>query len=159
MRAGTARPTCAAMRTNFAFVCSLAIFSIAASAAEPSKKTVYVQFIRGTDKECQTPCREIGPKLSEKLSPVFRWKHYWEIDRRKITLVDGKATRLDMPGDRKLEIQAENSEVEARLHRKSGVVTKERKSLNKGMLIVGGEEASRESFFVVIRKDEPTAHE
>jgi hypothetical protein len=146
---------CAAMRTIFTFLFAFAV-AISASAAEPAK-TIYVQFIRGTDKDCKNTCREIGPKLAGKLSPVFRWKHYWEIDRKKLTVTGTRPTRMELPGDRRLEIQHNGkNEVEARLYRRTGLVTKEHKSLNSGMLILGGEEESRESFFVVVRKDEPT---
>lgn len=120
-------------------------------------RPVYVQFILGTDKACPqaTNCREVGHKLTRKLSPVFRWKHFWEIDRRKVTLQPRKTT-LEIAGDRKLEFSfTQTNEVEVRLYRRSGLVTKTRHTFGGPMSILGGEEESRESFFVVVRGDEP----
>ena len=140
----------------FSVACALAL----GASAEPSK-TLYVQFIRGTDRECATStCREVGPKLSARLSPVFRWKHYWEVDRKRLLIPAKKPTRIELPGDRKLQIQLTGpKEVEVRLYRRTGLVTKTRHALNGQMFILGGEEDSRESFFVVVRADEPSAGE
>jgi hypothetical protein len=128
------------------------------SAVPEQSKTVYVQLILGTDQPCgQITCREIGPKLSKKLSPVFRWKHFWELDRRKVTLQSRQTNRIDLPHDRKLEIIfTRANETEVRLTRRNGLVTKTGYKLDNPMVVLGGENDSRESFFVVVRTDEPT---
>jgi hypothetical protein len=127
-----------------------------AAAVKPT--ALYVQVIRGTDQ--QRPAgknyREIGPKLSAKLSPVFKWKHYWETDLKKVDLDPAKVTRLALAGQRTLEIERlKSGELEVRLFRRSGLVTKTRQARNGRMAILGGEESNKESFFVVVRPDEP----
>ena len=139
-----------------------ALMAVAGSAAtaEPSK-AIYVQFILGTDKSCpQANCREIGPKLSKKLSPVFRWKHFWEIDRKKLVVQAKKTTRIELAGDRKMEINfTKSDEVEVRLYRRTGLITKTRHSFGGPMSILGGEEDTHDSFFIVVRGDEPANNE
>lgn len=138
-----------------ALLCVCIAFASANTMAEPVH-TVYVQFIRGTDQPCNG-CREIGPKLSRKLSPVFRWKHFWELDRKKLAVRQKNVTRIEVPGDRKLEIQfTKSDEIEIRLSRRTGLVTKARYQLNHELCVLGGEENNRESFFVVVRQDEPS---
>ena len=138
------------------------IYALAVSAlsAVETTKALYVQFIWGTDQARPAHSREIGPKLSRKLSPVFRWKHYWELDRRKVVVRSQNTTRVDLPRDRKLEIEfVRPEEIEIRLCRRTGLITKTRQVINGKMAILGGEEESKDSFFVVVRQDEPHASE
>jgi len=131
-------------RMKFLLGFVLALIAISGSAASPPEqsKSIYLQVILGTDRTCpQKTCREIGPKLSKKLSPVFRWKHFWEVDRRKLVLQPKKTTRVELAGDRKVEIVfARSDEVEVRLYRRN-------------------EEDTRDSFFIVVRPDEPALNE
>jgi hypothetical protein len=130
------------------------------SAAEHS--TLYVQVIWGTDREkpAGTNYREIGPKLSAKLSPVFRWKHYWETERRKVHLDPRKVTKVLLANQRTLEIERlKSGDIEVRLTRRNGLVTKARQHSNARMTILGGEDSKKDSFFVVVRPDEPSASE
>jgi hypothetical protein len=46
-----------------------------------------------------------------------------------------------------------------RLFRRTGLVTKNRQLANGHMIILGGEDSSRDSFFVVVRSDEPKTGE
>jgi len=160
MCAGYRRRTIAGMKMLAGILFSLAV-TVAIGVAAENSKPLFVQFIRGTDRECPNgTCREIGPKLSSRLSPVFRWKHFWEIDRKKLLVQPKKVTRVELSGDRRLEIQfTRANEVEVRLYRRSGLVTHQRHRLNNQMFILGGEDESHESFFVVVRQDEPQAGE
>ena len=139
------------------FLCFLATLVQAAS-TKPS--VLYVQVIRGTDeaKPSGKNYREIGPKLSAKLSPVFKWKHYWETDLKKVDFDPAKVTKLALAGQRTLEIERlKSGALEVRLFRRSGLVTKTRQATHGRMAILGGEEGTKESFFVVVRPDEPVA--
>ena len=132
----------------------LAVVSV--RAAEPP--TFYVQVIMGTDqdKPAGAKYREVGPKLRARLGPVFRWKHYWETERRKIHVDLAKVSKLQLANHRTLEIEKlKSGEVEVRLFRRTGLVTKSRQPVNGRMHILGGEDSSKESFFVVVRQDEP----
>ncbi len=139
----------------------LLMTATAFSAFAGEKKTLYVQVILGSDKKPSGGNhREVGPKLSGKLSPVFRWKHYWETDRKKIEFNPARVTRVALENHRTLEIERlKSGELEVRLIRRTGLVTKARQPGKGGMAILGGEESSRDSFFVVVRSDEPANRE
>ena len=143
------------IRGALLLLCFLSVF---VHAAAPKPSVLYVQVIRGTDEQ-KAPGknhREIGPKLSAKLSPVFKWKHYWETDLKKVDFDPAKVTKLALTGQRTLEIERlKSGELEVRLFRRSGLVTKTRQATHGRMAILGGEESTRESFFVVVRPDEP----
>jgi hypothetical protein len=129
-----------------------------AGARATDRHTVYVQVIWGTDKErpAGTTYPAIGPKLSAKLSPVFRWKHYWETERKKVQLDPSKVTKVALTNHRALEIERfKSGETEVRLFRRTGLVTKNRQPSPERMFILGGEDSTRDSFFVVVRPDEP----
>jgi hypothetical protein len=146
-------------RATLLFVCLLATI-LSSVATKPS--VLYVQVIRGTDQNrpAGKNYREIGPKLSAKLSPVFRWKHYWEVELKKVDFDATKVAKITLPGQRTLEIERlKSGELEVRLFRRSGLVTKTRQAKDGRMAILGGEEESKESFFVVVRPDEPVTRE
>ena len=127
-----------------------------ATAADPS--TLYVQVIWGTDQDrpAGSNYRQVGSKLGSRLSPVFRWKHYWETERRKVQVDATKVTKVLLARQRTLEIERlKSGDTEIRLTRRSGLVTKARQPTNGRMVILGGEDSSKDSFFVVVRPDEP----
>jgi len=128
------------------------------AAAPPAPDRIYVQVIWGTDQSrpSGTNYREIGPKLSGKLSPVFRWKHYWETERQTVKLEASKVTKVTLASQRALELERlKTGDIEVRLFRKSGLVSKTRYTSSGCMAILGGEKESKDSFFVVVRSDEP----
>jgi hypothetical protein len=137
------------------FLLSLSVAILNVRAAEHT--ALYVQVIWGTDqdKPAGSKYNEVGPKLSAKLSPVFRWKHYWETERKKVLFDPSKVTKVALANQRTVEIERlKSGDVEVRLYRRSGLVTKCRQS-NGRMHILGGEDSSKDSFFVVVRHDEP----
>ena len=119
---------------------------------------LFVQVIWGTDQDrpAGKTYQAIGPKLSAKLSPVFRWKHYWETERKQVVLESEKVTKVSLGNQRAIEIERlKSGETEVRLFRRTGLLTKNRQPGTARMIIVGGEDSARDSFFVVVRADEP----
>lgn len=136
-------------------LCGL-LLSFAAVAADASR-TFYVQFIWATDQPRPNgkQYREVGPKLTRKLSPL-RWKHYWEVEQKQISVRSQHTTRVNLPRQRKVEIELlKTGDVDVRLYRRTGLVTKTRQTINGKMAILGGEEDNKDSFFLVVRSDEP----
>ena len=65
----------------------------------------YVQLIKATN-EPKAPAKgakQIGANLGERLSPL-RWKYYWEVQRRETILSDAKSQKVQLNGDRAIEI-------------------------------------------------------
>jgi hypothetical protein len=126
--------------------------------AAEERVTYYVQAIRGTDSDKPpTPeAKAIGPKLSGKLSPVFRWKSYWEVHRLHVVLTKGKTERVKLPGGLEVEVaRAKEDKREVRLYRNGKLTRKLTQPANKTMTIIGGMAEPDNSWFVVVRRDKP----
>src|SRR5437763_2282870 len=124
--------------------------------AEPT--TFYVQLIRGTDQERRQEAswKPIGAKLSQRLSPIFRWKKYWEVNCQPISVEMGKISRSRLSDVRQVEIEPITpSEIEIRLFLKGKLMEKSRQLAQAHMAIMGGDRTKDESWFVVVRSDKP----
>jgi hypothetical protein len=117
----------------------------------------YIQLIKATN-ESEPPqkgAKAVGSKVGEKLSPL-RWKHYWETERRDITIKDQKPAKIQLTGDRSVEVvPAADGKIEVRLYRGKQLARKScHKSHDRMMAIFGGDEGEK-AWFVVVRREEP----
>lgn len=131
---------------------------LACSASE-GPVTFYAQLIRASDRETppEVSWKPIGPKLNKQLCPKFRWKNYWEVSRRTLTVEPGKKTRVRLNAERELEVELRGAgDSEIRLFTGGKLVQKSRQSLQSQMSIMGGARENDESWFVVLRQDKPT---
>src|SRR5262245_62762345 len=81
--------------------------------------TYYIQLIRGSDQEHrhEAAWKPIGPKLSNRLSPVFRWKNYWEVNCQAVAVERGRVKRCRLSDVRDVEIERISpAEIEIRLY-------------------------------------------
>jgi hypothetical protein len=127
--------------------------------AESPGHVFHVQLIRGSDREQpeQVAWKAIGPKLSKKLGPKFRWKHYWEVARQEVSVHPDKPARVRLSHEREVEIELHgDAESEVRLYRSGKLVRKSRQSLPAGMTIMGGGGEESECWFIVVRRDRPS---
>lgn len=131
-----------------------------AASADDEPLTYYIQLIRGTDREVpeDPKWKPIGERLSQKLSSVFRMKHYWEVNRQKVSVKKGKVTRTRLNKEREVEIELLDQDVvEIRLFRNGVLTRKTDGSKNTRTRILGGDKGGDEFWFVVVRRDEPQA--
>jgi hypothetical protein len=138
----------------------LALFGANAACLAGGEPVVFhAQLIRGTD-QVQPPertWRPVGPKLSQKLCPKFRWKFYWEVNRQTLSVPSGKATRIRLSPEREIEIDlSAGSESEIRLYTRGRQVRKSRQSLQANMTIMGGGWEEKDCWFIVVRRDKPS---
>lgn len=140
-------------------LCVITILAVAlVLTAQQKPVTVYVQLVRGTHQD--TPESEdwkpIGPRLSKKLSPVFKWPHYWEVKRHAVMVYPHQVSKVNWE-DRLIEIELmEPGHSEIRLYRKGKLVRKSRQQFDSKLAIMGGDSEGDQSWFVVVRKDNPT---
>jgi hypothetical protein len=137
--------------------CVLAFAGIAR--AQQGAITYYVQLVRGTDLD--TPpagaCRRIGPRLTATLSPVMKWRSYWEMCLKSVTLEPGKTTRVRLGNGREVEI-------DLRVPRKrkvtsfadGTVIDRTTSPIGDRMTITGGERDPGSVWFIVVRRDKPS---
>src|SRR6267143_3622357 len=130
----------------------------AGAAAEPPV-TLFVQYIRGTnDQKPKDPkWKLIGPKLSKRLSPVFRWQNYWEVSQQAVTVQNAKVNMVPLSESRRLELELVNGkEVEMRVYQNRNLTRKARQPLHSNhMEIIGGSWDRETCWIVVVRHDKP----
>lgn len=130
-----------------------------AAAADDQPVVFYTQLIRGTDQEQlrQQNWKPVGPKLSKKLCPKFRWRNYWEVSRKTLNVQSGKATRVRLSQEREIEIELRNKEEsEIRLYTAGKLVRKSRQPLQSKMTIMGGGAEEADCWFIIVRRDKPS---
>ena len=118
----------------------------------------YVQLIKATNdpKPPIKGAKAVGTNLGERLSPL-RWKYYWEVQRLETSLAHAEKKRVQLNGERAVEIvPVESGKVEVRLYRGKDVARKScHKVHNRMMAIFGGDEEQNKAWFVVVRREEP----
>ena len=133
-------------------------FTAIGLAGDPSL-VFYVQLVRGSDQDSlqQASWKPLGPKLSEQLCPKFRWKNYWEVNRKTLNVQPGQPVRVRLSQEREIEIElrtAEESEI--RLFTAGKLVRRSRQPTHSRMTIMGGGGDKAECWFVVVRRDKPS---
>ena len=127
--------------------------------ADGQPVVIYAQLIRGTDQEApqNVAWKPVGPKLSHQLCPKFRWKNYWEISRKTLSVHSGKVTRVRLNEEREMEIELlAKEESEIRLYTAGKLMRKSRQSLQSKMTIMGGGWEDKDCWFIVVRRDKPS---
>lgn len=131
------------------------------AAENPSARQVsfYVQFIVGTnaEKPASPEWKEVGAKLSGTLSPVFRWEHYWEVNRNHVVVTRGRVIHVPLGDERELHIRLlSESQAELSLFKTGELRRKLVRKIDGEMSILGGDKDERDGWFVVVRRDKPT---
>ena len=143
------------------FLCLLVLASAGIStirAGDAQKVTFYVQLIRGSDsdKPDDPACKPVGAKLGKILRGVFRWKNYCEVKRETVMLAKDKVARLPLTPERDVELKLlEPPNTQIRLYHKGQLTRCSRQPINEHMCVLGGDSASGDPWFVVVRRDKP----
>ena len=132
----------------------------AARGADAVPLTFYLQVVCGTDAEAPptAKARLVGPKLDQRLHDVFRWKNYWETQRETVTLKPGGAVRRRISAQREVEIAwPTDRKMTVSLYTSGRLTRKRDQSIDSAFYIAGGDFNSTESWFVILRRDNPDA--
>jgi hypothetical protein len=128
-----------------------------APGAEKVEVTFYLQLIRGTDDD-KPPALEAklaGPEVTRRLQ-MFRWKKYWEINRRTVVVGTGGKSRQRMSAQREVEIALTAAHEMTVCIYADGKLTRRRtQSVDTPFYIVGGNNEAAEPWFIVVRRDKP----
>jgi len=131
-------------------------------AADAQRIAFYVQLIRGSDsdKPDDPAWKPVGSRLGKNLRAVFRWKNYWEVKRESLTLVKGQVARLHLTREREVEVKLlDPPNTQIRLYHKGKLTRCTHQPISEHMSILGGDGQSGESWFVVVRRDQPSENE
>jgi hypothetical protein len=142
----------------------LAVLLLMILAATPSRvgagngsETFYVQLIRGTDNDTppEPGAQPAGPALSRHLQ-MFKWKYYWEVERRTVVLnVGGKSRQRIMPR-RELEIVlSAPGEMIVSIYADGKLTRRRTQAIETAFYIAGGDSDPSQSWFIVVRRDNP----
>ena len=132
--------------------------SLTVSAADTNAVKFYVQLVHATESATapQPEARRIGPKLKQLIEAPFRMRYYWEVQRREVLLTQGMKGRVRLSPQREVEI-ALTPDGKRKVTSFLGGKAAEHATQPVGehMTILGGDGASRGSWFVVVRRDRP----
>jgi len=138
---------------------ALMVLALAGEArAGEGANTYYVQLIRGTEaNQPPTPgCKQVGARLAGTFCPVLKWKSYWEVNRKQVTLVPGRATRVQLGYGREAEIDLSNpKERRVTAYQNGQAVERTISPAGEAMTIIGGNRDGKSVWFIVVRRDKP----
>ena len=129
------------------------------SNAHAGEMKLEAQLIWGTndEKPSDPDIKEVDPKLEKKLkkSP-FKWKHYFEVNRKKFSVKKGESQKVEMSKDCEIEVHNLSDDVvELTLFGKGKSVGTIKQGLPKGeLLVTGGNAENLTAWFVVLRQVE-----
>lgn len=141
----------------FAVLSAIGVLAVG-EAATPST-TFYVQLVRGTNDDAppQAGAKVIGSKLSNKLHPVFRWKNYWEINRVKVEVGDGKKARVRLSKMHEVELDlSKPSKRTVHFYRDGKQISTSTQPSGEALTIQGENLATENAWFIVVRRDKPS---
>jgi hypothetical protein len=131
------------------------------SAADLSLRT---QLLWGTDQEKpqESTYKEIDAKLKKKLSRVFKWKNYFEINDQKVSLGAKDTKRLKLSAKCEIEIRfVDEQTLEIKLYgegKLTKTIRQSVKALNQGELaVLAGDDKDKydDAWFVVLSANAP----
>lgn len=128
------------------------------SGAEAEKFTYYVQLVRGNndEKPPMAGARQIGPTLSKKLRPVFKWESYWEISRQQTNLSSGQKSIIKLGQERAVQIDlTEPSKRKVTAYQSGKPVARTTSPVGASMSLIGGDRDTNSAWFIVVRRDKP----
>jgi hypothetical protein len=100
----------------------------------------------------------IGPRLDRRLHDVFKWKNYWEVKREMVTLKTGAKVRKRMTPQQDIEIAWPDAKGMTVCIYTAGKMTRKREqSIDTAFYIAGGDSDATQSWFIVVRRDNPDA--
>jgi hypothetical protein len=131
--------------------------TIHCSAAEPGL-IFYLQLVRGNDQSDPPTesAKPIGPLLSEKLSSVFKWKDYWELKRERILVKQGATIRKRLSPEHEVEVELPSPDtLRIRIFLNGRLTRTRTQPVREAFCIAGGNEGPDQSWFIIVRRDEP----
>jgi hypothetical protein len=120
--------------------------------------TFYLQLVRGNDQDAPptTDAKPVGPKLSERLRSVCKWKRYWELKSDSVVVKPGQKVRKRMSPEREVEVELLDSRsIAARIYLNGELTRSRTQPAEAAFFIAGGDKGENQSWFIVVRRDRP----
>jgi hypothetical protein len=124
------------------------------TACAAGETTFQVQLIWGTngEKPKDKPLKPVDPKLMERLRGVFKWKDYYEVNRKPLTLPKDGSQKLKMSDKCDIQVQdVGTGRIEIKLFGEGTLVVKKVQTVVPGEVIVlAGDSKDNTAWFVVL---------
>lgn len=133
---------------------ALTLAGVLQTQAASTESTYQVILVWGTDGGTpkDKPLTEVDPKLQEKLKGVFKWKNYYEVNRKPLSVAKDNAAKLKLSD--KCEIQVQdlgNARAKIRLFGEGTLVVEKSQTVVPGeMIILAGNSKDDTAWFVVL---------
>jgi hypothetical protein len=133
------------------FIC---MATLGASEAKAVEHSFQVQLIWATDgdKPKDRSLKDIDSKLQEKLKGVFKWKNYFEITQKPLTITRSASQKLKLSDKCDIQVQElGSSRIEIKLFGEGNLVLKKVQAVTPGEVIVlAGDSKNDTAWFVVM---------
>lgn len=91
---------------------------------------------------------------------MFKWEHFWELKRDSLVLKAGEKVRKRMSAEREVEIERIGAKkMKIWIYHNGKLRRTVSQSVATRFAILGGEKGPDQSWFIVVRRDEPQAPE
>jgi hypothetical protein len=131
---------------------SMALSGLSESAA--AEHSFQVQLIWGTDgdKPKNQSLNDVDSKLQEKLKGVFKWKNYFEVTQKPLTISRSGSEKLKLSDKCDIQVREVGSaRIEIRLFGEGKLVLKKVQTVTPGEVIVlAGDSKNDTAWFVVM---------
>ena len=122
-------------------------------AAQADPITLQALLVLGTSKE-QKDHMEASAAIKSKLARVFKWKHYYELNSKRMNIADAatKSAKLSRAASIKVT-NKKNGKVAVSLFSKGKMLVQKTQSLKPGShMVLAGSTASDSAWFIVLSK-------
>lgn len=124
------------------------------AASVPVETRVQAIFIWGTNepKPSGKSLKEVDTKLRERLSNIFKWQNYFEVNRQGTALMAGKSQSLKLSDECTVDVKILPENIaEVKLIGKGKTIVTRRHSLAKpDALVLAGDDKNNTAWFVVL---------
>lgn len=129
------------------------MFGVVSAASMAAEIRFQVQLVWGAnDDKPDEPLKEVDSNLKEKLTAVFKWKHYYVVTNQTVAVAQGLPKRLKL--SKKCEIEVQNlgkSWIEVQLFGEGKLVNKVKQPvIPPELLVIAGDDKNNTAWFVVL---------
>lgn len=127
-------------------------FSLTGAPSEP-KLELDAVLVWGTNgpRPADPELKDLQVEICQKLQAVFKWKEYYEVNRRTLKFVARQVQKVRLSP--KCEVSVENlgrATIEVRLYGEGKLVVKKKQTMTPGeLLVLAGEDRNDTAWFVV----------
>jgi hypothetical protein len=113
-----------------------------------------IQLVWGTngEKPADRPLKPVNPNLEERLKGVFKWKNYFEVTSKPLSVPENGVQKIQL--SKKCDVEVRDlggSNVEVRLFGEGQLVRKVKQAVTPGQLmVIAGDDKNDTAWFVVL---------